>query len=715
LVGLIVLAAVLVFRAADPRPSEFLRMRSFDVMQELFPRAPSDAPVVIVDIDEESLRRIGQWPWPRTTIATLVKRLTDAGAAVIGFDVLFAEPDRTSPALAAASFEGLDPDVRGMLERLPSNDARFAQVLRQSRVVLGIAAKERALSDAPPVVKAPLARIGADPLAHVLRYPGVVRPLAELEAAAAGYGMITIEPETDGIVRRVPLVLAVGKDLFPSLAFDMLRIATGESVAVRTVPTGVTQLLVGEYSIPTDDRGRIWVNFAKHEQSLFVSARDVLSGAAQPARFRGKLVLVGTSATGLGDLKATPLDAALPGVEVHAQILETVLGASYLTRPDWATGAEILMVAATGLLMLVLVPVAGARWTLYVLLAVAGVIVSGTTYLYAGQDMMIDGALPLATATLLYIFLVSSSYSQTEAQRRQIRSAFGQYLSPALIEQLADDPSRLKLGGEARYMTFLFCDIRKFTAISERYQGDPEGLTALINRFMTPMTNAVLARRGTIDKYMGDCLMAFWNAPLDDPQHARNACCAALDMLAELRKLNAALAQEPNALTKRLRVGIGINTGTCIVGNMGSDLRFDYSVLGDAVNVAARLEGLTKMYGVTTIIGEPTYEHVEDLPSVEVDLIAVKGKVEPSRIYTLLTAWDMAGTKDYERLRASHAKMLAAYRALQWTEARVRLAECRELTVTFNELYDLYKGRIDAFERNPPPPGWNGAHVAESK
>jgi adenylate cyclase len=724
--ALIVLAAALALRLLDPPTIELMRMRGFDVLQELFPRQEGEHPVAIVDVDDESLAALGQWPWPRTRMAGLVDRLTALGAVVIGFDVYFPEPDRLSPALAAQNFAGLDAATRSVLAQLPSNDAIFAEAMRRSgRVVLGETARERDLGGAgTPLVKAPLARLGPDPQPYLRSFPGIVRAIPALEQDAAGIGMVTIEPEPDGIMRRVPLVLAIGSDLFPALAFDMLRVAVGESVAVRTGAAGIEGLLINPYTIPTDEKGRVWVHFAHHEKAIYVSAKDVLDGSVDPARIAGKLVLVGTSAIGLGDNKTTPLDALLPGVEVHAQLLETVIGGTYLNRPNWATGAELLLIAVTGIVMIVLVPIAGARWTLLLLVLIGAALVSGSAYLYRAHTLMIDATLPLLATAALYTLLVYANYSREESRRRQIRSAFGQYLSPALVEQLANDPSRLRLGGEARIMTFLFCDIRGFTAISERYKGDPASLTRLINRYMTPMTNTILAHRGTIDKYMGDAIMAFWNAPLNDAEHPRNACLGALAMLVELTRLNAVLAAEAaggemladgHVHTAGLAIGIGINTGDCIVGNMGSELRFDYSVLGDAVNLASRLESQSKNYGVTMVIGEDTHLHVADFATIELDLIAVKGKAEAVRIYTLLGAADVAATPAYQELHRSHAAMLAAYRGRRWAEARALIAACRRIDPTLDALYDLYETRMSVFETISPPPDWDGVHIAESK
>jgi adenylate cyclase len=383
--------------------------------------------------------------------------------------------------------------------------------------------------------------------------------------------------------------------------------------------------------------------------------------------------------------------------------------------------------------MIVLVPITGARWTLLVLLLIGATLISGAAYFYRFHALMIDISLPLLTTAALYTLLVYANYSREESQRREIRSAFAQYLSPVVVEQLARDPSRLKLGGDLRSMTFLFSDIRGFTAISERYREDPEGLIALINRYMTPMTDTIQAHRGTIDKYIGDAIMAFWNAPLDNDGHARDACVAALDMMHELDMLNRTLAAEADAgeaeqprmgtesgtgrriFTRHLAMGIGINTGDCIVGNMGSQFRKNYTVLGDAVNLASRLESQSKTYGVPIVIGEETYKHVADFAGIELDLIAVQGKAQAVHIFTLLGAADDAATAEFQDLRTRHDAMLAAYRRQDWAGARALIASCRPLSFQLDRLYGVYEARIDLFETIPPPPDWDGVHIAESK
>ena len=379
------------------------------------------------------------------------------------------------------------------------------------------------------------------------------------------------------------------------------------------------------------------------------------------------------------------------------------------------------MAATISIVIIVIVPLLGAFWSLVLGGLVAASFLAGSWYLFVEELILIDVAFGLCTAFALHAFLVYENYFREEARRRQVRSAFQQYLSPALVEQLAQDPDRLVLGGETRGMTFLFCDVRGFTGISEQYRDNPQGLTTLINRLLTPMTEAILERNGTIDKYMGDAIMAFWNAPIDDEEHALNACSASLDMLKRLDVLNermAAEAAESGQDFKPLRIGIGLNTGECTVGNLGSDQRFDYSVIGDSVNLASRLEGQSKNYGVHIIIGAETAAIAgERYALLELDLIAVKGRQEPEHIFTLLGEQALTRDAAFQALGERHGKMLDAYRNREWERARALASECRDLDpgLELGPLYDLYEERIEQNETEPPPPDWGGVYVAETK
>jgi len=721
---LLLLLALVPLRILDPPPLEEIRLRTFDFYQTLRPRQTTARPVTVVDIDESSLKEIGQWPWPRTIVADLVTRLTQLGAVAIGFDIIFAEPDRMSPGIAATSFRDLDEEVRNKLRSLPSNDEVLAEAIRHSRVVAGQvgSAMPVARTQAESALQTGFAVRGPDPSRFLVTFAGLLHNVPAIEQAAAGRGVFSIQPERDGIIRRVPMIMQAQGAMVPALSMELLRVVTDSgAILVRTDEAGVQSVAVPGLELPTDQNGRLWVHFDRHDPSRYVSATDVLQGRTLRDNVEGKLVLIGTSAAGLLDVKTTPVAAAMPGVEVHAQILESAIANSLLTYPNYAIGAELLVAVLVGLAIIIVAPMVRAS----TVIALGGIVVAGlmgvSWYLFSQHNLLIDFTYPLMASGFVYLTLIFINYFQEQKQRQQIRAAFGYYLSPALVEQLARSPEKLVLGGEERRMTILFSDVRGFTTISEHYKHDPQGLTRLMNRFLTPLTNAIIERNGTIDKYIGDAIMAFWNAPLDDPQQEINACEAALEMLARADKLNQEFKREADQNGGKympLRVGIGLNTGPCVVGNMGSDFRFNYSVLGDTVNVASRLEARTKDYRIPVIIGEGTAQKAKErFATMEIDRIQVKGKTQPETVFTVLGRAELGRDPNFLELQELTTKMLRYYREQNWTQALDTIAPCRKAAEGFGvgALYHMYAERIEAFRHNPPPPDWNGVYEAESK
>ena len=745
----LMLVAALGLRLENPQFLQVFQLKLFDLYNQLHPREYQPVPVAILDLDDETLSRGNlQWPWPRSKLADMLARLFNAGAKVVAFDVVFAEPDRTSPRQALSiwlnrpdmNLDNLPPAAKAfskpILENIPDHDESFADIIGQIRdaakdigVVAGVVLTNE-ISEKMPLVRAGYAINGDDPLPFLNNYTGAVVNLPAIEAAASGVGSFNLAPETDGIIRRVPTFMRVGQQLYPSLSLEALRVFQGASTYILKSSganleesfgeaTGLNHIKVGRLEIPVDGNGRFWVHFAKPAPNRIIPLWKVFEDDFDPALVAGKILFFGTSAAGLKDLRTTPLDPAAAGVDVHVQAVEQILSGHFMERPDWADGMEKVFILAMGLILIVLTPQFGALPGASISMGTAVGAVVMSWYLYTDKLLLVDPIYP--GIAILAIYLASSAimYLQTEAERERVRGAFSQYLSPALVEQLAQEPDRLRLGGESRTMSFLFCDVRGFTSISESYKSNPQGLTRLINRFLTPLTDAILARNGTIDKYMGDCIMAFWNAPLEDPRHSYHACESALVMFEELEQLNQDLeaeAQEAGEEHKPLKVGVGINTGECVVGNMGSEQRFDYSVLGDAVNLASRLEGQSKNYGVGIVIGEDTKDMVgDDFATLELDLIAVKGKAEAVRIHTILGRKDMQQQQDFLALKAQHGAMLDAYRQQHWSEARKLVDDCRSADGSFGELYDLYEERMDFYLENPPGPDWDGVFVATAK
>lgn len=710
-------------RIADPAPVEEIRVRTFDAFQRIDPRKKTARPVTIVDIDDKSLEKLGQWPWPRTRIADLVTELTRLGAVVIAFDAVFSEPDRLNPAFAADTFRNLDPETRAKLRALPSNDQILADAIQKSRVVLGESGLPEeivALDKTLPVTG--LAMLGEEPQRFMFDFPGLLRNVPVLEHAAAGRGLFTIRPERDGIVRRVPMIMQAQGQTMPSLTFEMLRVATGSgTILIKAEKAGIKSLGLKGIQIPTDHNGQLWVHYARNDSSIYVPAVNVLEKNVAPDMIAGKLVLIGTSAVGLNDIKTTPVSRAMPGVEIHAQVLESTLTGEVISQPIYGIIVEFVTALLFGLLVIAFAPLFGPVTLVALGAAFASMLAGMSAYFYTQNRLLIDFTYPLMSTTAIYLTLIFSSFVREQAQRRQIRSAFGQYLSPALVEQLAQSPEKLVLGGEEREMTIMFSDMRGFTSISETYKNDPQGLTALMNRFLTPLTNAILSRKGTIDKYMGDAIMAFWNAPLDDKNHELNACEAALDMLERVDELNQVREQEAKEEGRPfipLNAGIGLNTGTCVVGNMGSDQRFDYSVFGDSVNLASRLEGQSKEYGFPIIVGSKTALAVKDKFAIlELDFIMVKGKKEPEVIYAIAGREDTAQSGRFQRLRNLTIEMLSCYRTRDWDGALAAIARGRKTDEanSLELLYDLYEARIRGYLENPPPEDWNGAFALLTK
>lgn len=707
LVIALLLALMVMLRIADPPPIAQLRLSAFDTFQQLAPRvADQSFPVKVVAIDEASLGALGQWPWPRNILARLVERLDKAGAKVIALDLVFPEADRLSPAAFLRAYEGTPglAAVEAGIRQLPTTDERLSAALAEAPSVLAFAGDDRARGD-PGRVRASFAKAGDTPEQFVPAFKGSVANLPSITKYAQGLGAANWIPERDQIVRRVPLLVSVGDSLYPSLALETLRLGQGAStvfikssggsgVAAFGQKSGVEIVRVGDTVIPSNRRGELWLRFAAADPRRTISAHKVLADDFNPDLVAGKFIFIGASAIGLLDLRATPLANAVPGVELHAQALEQMLSGDHALRPAYALGLEIsFLIFAGGLIAWLLGRSGPVTAAIVGAASIVAVITLG--YLaYTTGGLLFDPVYPSLALVLVYGAGSLTNFVRSEEERRQVRAAFKSYLAPELVEELVAHPEKLKLGGENRVVTLLFADVRSFSSLAEGL--DAEKLVAFINRLFTPLSEAILDEGGTIDKFMGDAVMSFWNAPLAHPQHATSACRAALSMLVRLESLNAQLEAEAKAAGAPftpVRIGVGLNTGECCVGNVGSPGRFDYSVLGDAVNIASRLEALTKTYGVPIIAGEPTARAAAELAFLEIDTVVPRGRVKEEAIFALLGDEAMADSAQFQTLKSRHDELRSCLAAGNRDAARAALADCRNVSLpSYRPLLEYYAG-----------------------
>ena len=586
--ALAVLAGLVLLRIVDPWPIETLRLKYFDSLFSLQDPVPSDY-ISIYDIDEAALEKNGQWPWPRQELAKLNASFLEQGAAAVVYTVLFPETDRFG---GDESFALSMVNMPTFLSAVATTDTDRKDGWHVGVTMLG------------PVLES------------AIEYSGILPNVPTLQEFAAGTGVVNSAPEVDGLVRRIPMLVRVGDSLYPALGLDLLRGLAGDpSYQAKAGDAGMQSVRVPSFStVETDGLGRVWLSW----NTTF--EEDVA----------GKIVLVGVTAAGVSPMVPTPIGLMHPH-RVQAALFETLIKGTSPVRPDWALFAELLVILFFGGCVIVVTRFTAATWVSVLVIGSGAAAASASVWAYLRLGALIDAAFPVLTVAVTGATGIAQRMITEYRLKLQIRGQFGTYVSPDLVKQLENDPSLLKLGGETKTMTFLFSDIVGFTPISEKLQDDPQKLVDFVNRLMTQLTDCVLRHGGTVDKFMGDCIMAFWGAPLDCEDHAQRAMLTAKDMVALIDDLNAELDAEglPN-----LNVGVGINSGQCVVGNMGSQSRFDYSVLGDAVNVASRLEGQTRNYDHWILMGENTAKYQPDWVEY-VDGIQVKGKSEPLKVFTL--------------------------------------------------------------------------------
>ena len=676
LFGLGIVLGLMLLRAADPYPVQALREIAFDFYQRTQPRPAADFPLRVIDIDEASLAEVGQWPWPRDRLATIIDRLTEMGAAAIAFDMLLPEADRLSPARIAQALEGIaDPAA------LPDYDAMLAASIARAPVVLGFADSpySRTLPKAP---KGGVAISGRNPLQAVPQLQGAVLPLPALLDAAPGLGSLSLSTaDAVNTVRRVPLLWTDGKQFFPTLSVEALRVALGVSTMVvmgETQGEGFVEAVrLGDITIPTTPAGELWLYYRKPTPDLYIPARDILGpGYAQNTeRVAGHIVFIGTSASGLLDIHGTTLGDNVPGVSIHAQAVEQMLAGTYLTRTDWVSGLEIVGFLVLGALLVFAILRLGPLAGLVIGAASLFGVGAYSWLMFSSQGVMVDPSFPLVGLAVVYASLVFFQFLITDADKRQIRRAFGYYVAPSLLHEIERNGEHLKLGGETRQLSVMFTDVRDFTPLSERLE--PQRILAVLNTMFGALGARITEELGTIDKFVGDAIMAFWNAPVDVADHARRACRAALGMRETLRRLNAEDAfglRQSGAGRDEIVIGIGIATGEALVGNMGLETRFDYSAVGDTVNTASRVEGACKQIGYDIVVVEETRAAASDFAFLEAGSILLKGKARREPIHVLVGSPSLAGSAGFAALRTEHQRLVAELR--DGRDAAALVASC---------------------------------------
>lgn len=731
------MAGVYVFQ---PRFFQFMEHKVYDVLFNAAHTANPSGAVAIVDLDEAGLAEYGQWPWPRYRVALLAEKIRRAGAASIALDIVFAEADNTSPVLLRQMLKrelGVNVDFTGLPPGLEDNDAVLAGILGQGPYVLGYYFDVGGLDDVrgpatPGIAEEhgaaqedqPKDTASPHPLnAAEVRAPGavsveqtlfsaksVVGNIPVLARAASSSGFINVGADLDGIVRRAPLVMAWQERIYPSLALAAVLKAVGADTAVlRLTSGGVESLRIGSQVVPLDSRGRMLLHYRGGRRTIpTFSVLDVLQDRLEPGALDGRVVFLGTSATGLMDIRATPLDAFFPGVEAQATVADTIISGDFLQYPDWAPGLELTLVVGTGLLSTLLLTRLSGLWPLLPLAVLAGAAWFGAYHTLANQGLYLSPLMPLVTLGSNFGLLSFLKFWSEEREKRKIRGSFEHYLSPEVIALVIKDPKLLKLGGEKMDLTVFFTDIRNFTTLSEKL--GPQELVAFMNEFHSAMTGIILEQGGTLDKYIGDAIMAFFGAPVEQPKHALIGCRTALLMMESLYECRTNWCFPGFS---RIEIGVGISSGEMVVGNMGSARRMSYTVMGDQVNLAARLEGLTKLYGVKILISQFTHAQLEGkIVCREMDLVRVKGKTKPVAIFEPFNADYFTGGQF--AFIPPFEQGLKAYRDRRFAQAEGLFEKTLALKPGDRPSL-MYIERCRALLSVPPPNEWDGVWTMTSK
>lgn len=728
LFGLFVTLLMLVPILTGNRPQliERFELDLYDLRLQQTLLNEQDPRIVIVDVDEKTMSQEGRWPWSRDKVGAMVDRLFDQyGVAIVGFDAVFSEPDTQISlyTLQQISEGESHLSVRDLLNfsTYLYPDQRFADAIDSRPVVLGFPFDHGTLSrtGADPVGALAAPVLTLDPRLESIPFPtadGMIGNLPLLQSRTLWGGFFD-NPlvDVDGVYRRVPLLQRYEGQYYPSLALSMMMALFGETEVVPVIESdatgkhnAITAVEVAGIPVPVDEHSAVLVPYRGPQGSFpYVSATDVLRGTADPKVLDGAIVLVGTTAAGLFDLRVTPMSNRYPGVEVHANILSGMLDERIHHQPDYTVAVELVQLILSGLLMSLLVPRLSVTWGALLTLVWISLILALNLYAWVELMWVIPLGYTLVLVVLLFLFQQTTGFFFETRNRMQLAGLFGQYIPPEIVDELNTEGAEAQLQGETRDMTVFFSDIRGFTGLSESLS--PQQLTRMMNVYLTPMTQVIHRYRGTVDKYIGDAVMAFWGAPLTDPRHPRHALDAAMSMQAELKNVNALLANEG---LPAITVGMGLNCGEMNVGNMGSSFRMAYTVMGDAVNLGARLEGLTKFYGVPVLVSGELVERVPEYRFMELDRARVKGRHEPVTLYQPLCLDSELDTHTCEHVEKFEA-LLLAYRSQQWSQGLV-LLEQMDAAVISPVLIALYRGRIErAIEC--PADHWDAVHNHESK
>ncbi|HXZ34889.1 MAG TPA: CHASE2 domain-containing protein [Thermodesulfobacteriota bacterium] len=718
----------------DPYFLSILELKTLDARFLSRGKIPTSNQVVLVTIDEKSLDELGRWPWTRVRMAQVLDALVKAEVKVVGFDIVWAEPDENSQLKVLTEIKqkltelkvanpNLERYIAEALQEADSDRILADSLARSQRAVLGYffhfspressGGQEGPAKEMPPLTSFNLVKFTSEEAARVPVFEAVHAEvnIPVISQAAEGAGYFNIFPDPDGTVRWAPLVIKYQDRFYSSLSLAVLqKFQDNSPLALRIAEYGVDQVRLGKVSIPANEEGRLLINYRGPQKTFpHYSATDVIHGRVPEKAFQGKIALVGATAIGIYDMRVTPFEHVYPGLEIHANVIDSILQNQFLYRPNWATLVDILVIAVVGLILGGLLPRFKAHWGALVGGALFLSVLALGQYLFETQGVWMNLTYPSLNLVFIYLGVTGYRYMTEEKEKKRIRGAFQYYLTASVVEEMLRNPDKLKLGGEKKDLTVLFSDIRGFTSISERMT--PDGLVKFLNEYLTKMTDVVFKYDGLLDKYIGDAVMAVWGAPLDQPDHARRACLTALDMLDELHRLQKKWSAEGLPV---LNIGIGVNAGPMVVGNMGSDRRFNYTVMGDSVNTGSRLEGLNKVYGTNIIVSQTTLEKVqEEFIARELDLVRVKGKGQPVKIFELLSLVKTASTDQRALADGFHAA-LAEYRKRNWDKAREAF---QKVLAQFphDGPAKLYLERSETLSKNPPPADWDGVYTMTTK